>query len=206
MRRLSAWPQLCRALGAAGTLAFSAAAFTPLAERWCELCLVPPRLSPADAIVVLGSGVGSDGALTSSGQRKALAGIELFRKGLAPRLVFLGWEERELEARRALALELGVAPEAILVGSSARTTRDEAERAAELLGRAGARRRVLVVTGRLHMRRAAGLFERSGFEVAPAPIADVYCRDPVPDSRLTLMVMLLRESAALAYYRLAGYL
>ena len=149
--------------------------------------------------------MGSDGALTSSGQRKALAGIELYRRGLAPRLIFLGWESRELEARRSLALELGVTPGVILVGAGARTTRDEADRAAELLGSSGSRR-VLLVTGGLHMRRAAGLFERSGFQVAPAPIPDTYCREPVPEHRLALTLMLLRESAALAYYRLAGYL
>jgi uncharacterized SAM-binding protein YcdF (DUF218 family) len=204
-RRAAPWPRLCRALGAGLTLAFSAAAFTPLAERWCESCLVPPRLSPADAIVVLGSGVGADGVLSGSSQRKALAGIELYRKGLAPRLIFVGWEGREAAARRLLALELGVGPEAILVGPGARTTRDEAERAAALL-RASGSRRVLLVTGGLHMRRAAGLFERSGFQVAPAPIPDIDCREGVPEHRITLAIMLLRESAAFAYYRLAGYL
>lgn len=204
MRGARAWPYLCRALGAGLTLAFLTAAFTPLAERWCERCLVPSRLAPADAIVVLGSGVGADGVLTGSSQRKALAGIELYRKGLAPRLIFVGWEG-EVGARRALALGLGVGPEAILAGSGARTTRDEAERAGALLRGSGSRR-VLLVTGALHMRRATLLFERAGFEVAPAPIPDTYCREPVPEHRVTLTIMLLRESAALAYYRLAGYL
>jgi uncharacterized SAM-binding protein YcdF (DUF218 family) len=203
MRRLG-WSRLCRVLGAGLTLALLAAAFTPLSERWCESCLLAPRLSPADAIVVLGSGVDADGQMTGSSQRKALFGIDLYRKRLAPRLVFLGWEE-EAEARRSLALGMGIAPEAILAGSGARTTRDEAERATTLL-RSSAVRRVLLVTGGLHMRRAARAFERAGFEVAPAPIPDIFCRETVPEHRVTLTLMLLRESAALAYYRLAGYL
>jgi uncharacterized SAM-binding protein YcdF (DUF218 family) len=196
---------VCRALGALLVAALLATAFTPLAERWCERCLVPARLEPADAIVVLGSGIGADGELTGSSQRKALAGIELALQGLAPRLIFVGWEGRENEARALLALELGVKAEAILTGSGARTTRDEAETAAAML-RAGGAGRVLLVTGRLHMRRAAGLFERAGFQVAPAPIPDTHCREPIPEQRVTLMVLLLRESAAIAYYRLAGYL
>ena len=205
MRRLRGWSLLCRALGAVFTAAFLAAAFTPLAERWCERCLMPSRLEPADAIVVLGSGVGADGELTGSSQRKALAGIELYRKGIAPKLIFVGWESREAEARALLALELGVAAEAILTAAGARTTRDETEHAAALLHATGASR-VLLVTGGLHMRRAAGLFGRAGFLVAPAPIPDTYCRESVPENRVTLAIMLLRESAALAYYRLAGYL
>jgi uncharacterized SAM-binding protein YcdF (DUF218 family) len=196
---------LCRVLGGAFVAAFLAAAFTPLAERWCERCLLEPRLEPADAIVVLGSGVGPDGGMTGSSQRKALAGIELHRKGLAPRLIFVGWESREAEARALLALELGVAAESILTASGARTTRDETELAAALLRASGAKR-VLLVTGGLHMRRAAELFGRAGFAVAPAPVRDTHCREPVPEQRVSLAVALLRETVALAYYRLAGYL
>lgn len=205
MSRLSGFSRVCRALGALFAAAFLAAAFTPLAERWCEGCLVPAQLGPADAIVVLGSGVGADGTLTGSSQRKALAGIDLYRKGLAPRLVFVGWEDREARARASLALGQGVAAEAILTGSGARTTRDEASHAAALLRASGARR-VLLVTGGLHMRRARGLFERAGFQVAAAPIPDTDCHEGVPEHRVTLTLMLLRESAALAYHRLAGYL
>jgi uncharacterized SAM-binding protein YcdF (DUF218 family) len=192
-------------LGGFSTVALLAAAFTPLAERWCERCLLQPRLEPADAIVVLGSGVSADGGMTGSSQRKALAGIELQRRGLAPRLIFVGWETREAEARARLALELGVTAEAILTASGARTTRDETELASALL-RASKAQHVLLVTGGLHMRRAAALFGRAGFAVAPAPVPDTYCRERVPEQRVTLAVMLLRESAALAYYRLAGYL
>jgi uncharacterized SAM-binding protein YcdF (DUF218 family) len=196
---------LCRVLGGAFAAAFLAAAFTPLAERWCERCLLPSRLAPAEAIVVLGSGVNGDGELTGSSQRKALAGIELYRKGMAPKLIFVGWEGREAMERARLALELGVAAEAIETASGARTTRDEAERVSALLLARGVRK-VLLVTGGLHMRRAAGLFAHAGFEVAPAPIPDTFCREPVPEQRVALAITLLRESAALAYYRLAGYL
>jgi uncharacterized SAM-binding protein YcdF (DUF218 family) len=199
------WSRLCRALGALATAALLAVAFTPLAERWCERCMLQERLEPADAIVVLGSGVGADGDMTGSSQRKALAGIELHRRGLAPRLIFVGWETREAQARARLALELGVGAEAILTAAGARTTRDEAEFAAALLRAAGATR-VLLVTGALHMRRAAALFGRAGFVVAPAPVGDVYCRERVPEHRVGLAVALLREAAALAYYRVSGYL
>ena len=76
MSRASGWSRLCRALGALATAALLAAAFTPLPERWCERCLLQERLEPADAIVVLGSGVGADGDMTGSSQRKALAAFD----------------------------------------------------------------------------------------------------------------------------------
>ena len=201
----SPWPRVCRALGAAWLAALLAAGYTPLASLWCERSLPPERLTPSDAIVVLGSGVDAEGTLTGSSQRKALSGIELQGRGLAPLLVFVGREGREADARALLAHRLGVPPDAILTGSGARTTRDEADLAAALLRARGARR-VLLVTGGLHMRRAAGLFAREGFEVAPAPVPDTDCRETNPEHRVTLTLMLLRESAALAYYRLAGYL
>lgn len=205
MRPGARFSLLCRALGVVFVAGFLAAAYTPLAEVCCERALLAPRIGPADAVVVLGSGVDPEGELTGSSQRKALQGIELHHEGLAPLLVFVGADSQEGEARRRFALELGVSGEAILTGSGAHTTRDEALQAAALLRPHGARR-VLLVTGALHMRRAAGLFARAGLEVSPAPISDTYCREAIPEQRLVLATLLVREALALAYHHLAGYL
>jgi uncharacterized SAM-binding protein YcdF (DUF218 family) len=199
------WTLFYRALGSLFVVVFLALAYTPVVGALCELVLLPGQLGPADAIVVLGSGLNPDGLPTASSERKALTGIELHRRGLAPLLVFVGADAREGAARARLAGELGVGREAMLMASGAPTTRDEAERVASLLRQSGARR-LLLVTGGVHMRRAVGLFAKQGFEVAPAPIADTYCWEPVAEQRIMLATQVLRELAAIAYYRLAGYL
>lgn len=205
MSRALRWPALCRALGALFLATFLALGYTSVSEAWCRMVVLPAQLGPADAIVVLGAGVTPDGSLTSSSERKANAGIELRRKGLAPLLVFVGAARLEGERRARLARELGVPSEKILTAFGARTTRDEAQRVARLLRPSGARR-ILLVTGGLHMRRAIGLFAKQGLDAAPAPINDTQCWEPVAEQRIMLAIQLLRELLATSYYRLAGSL
>jgi len=196
---------LCRALGLFAVVGFLVAAYTPLAGTWCERALLGRRIDPADAVVVLGSGISPSGLPSPSSERKALLGIELFRKRLAPLLVFVGTEPSEAQGRTRIALQLGVPADAILTSSGARTTKDEADLVATMLKRRRARR-VLLVTGGLHMRRAAQLFTRAGFTVSPAPLEDTFCWEASAEERIALAYQLLREQLAVSFYRLAGYL
>ncbi|MGH9347830.1 MAG: GDSL-type esterase/lipase family protein, partial [Vicinamibacterales bacterium] len=62
-------------------------------------------------------------------------------------------------------------------------------------------RRVLIVTDRLHMRRAAGAFEQLGFAVqrASVPIYEGHA------DNVSMLASGLREMVALAYYRMRGW-
>jgi uncharacterized SAM-binding protein YcdF (DUF218 family) len=198
---------ILRAAGAAVLTLFLAAAFTPLANALHARLLVAPRLERAEAIVVLGAGVSSLGTLSDSSLRRALRGIELQRRGLAPRLVLLGptaGDVDEAAIRAGLARSLGVRDDAIAVVTGGRTTREEAARTRAALGPAA--RRILLVTGGLHMARARALYERAGFEVLPAPVDDASGGGVSPQSRLALLVRVGTELAARAYHRAAGYL
>jgi uncharacterized SAM-binding protein YcdF (DUF218 family) len=93
---------------------------------------------------------------------------------------------------------LGIPSAAILTGDEMWTTRDEADGVRRLLAPKGARK-VLLVTGGLHMRRARWLFERAGFEVFPAPLPDASCESIGPESRMGLTLSLLQEWLARAY-------
>ena len=74
-----------RAIGLFGLLAFSIAAFTPLANRMNAWMAGMPHLEPSDAIVVLGrGGADADGVLTNRSLRRVLAGISLYENTLAP--------------------------------------------------------------------------------------------------------------------------
>jgi uncharacterized SAM-binding protein YcdF (DUF218 family) len=195
----------CRILGAAMLLVLVVAAFTPASELLADRYAERARLEPADAIFVLGGGI-QRGELGDPSLRRAVHGIRLQRQGLAPLLVFggdappAGPSEPELRAR--LARDLGVPPAAI-VTVRANTTREEAIGAAAALRPRGVRR-LLLVSGSLHLIRARGVFEREGFEVFPAP-ADVFL-GPLAVERVTVARTLAWNLAGWLYYRLAGYL
>lgn len=198
---------LLRCCGAAVLALFVGAAFTPLANALHSRLVPAPRLERAEAIVVLGAGVSSLGTLSDSSLRRALLGIELQRRGLAPRLVLLGptaGDVDEAAIRGALARSLGVRDGAIVPVTGGRTTREEAARTRAALGPAA--RRILLVTGGLHMARASALYERAGFEVLPAPVDDASGAGVSPQARLALLVRIGTELAARAYHRAAGYL
>jgi uncharacterized SAM-binding protein YcdF (DUF218 family) len=197
-------------IGSGTFVAVVALSFTPLADVLSRWLTKPPHLEFADAIVVLGAGgVRGNGTLTDTSLRRALHGIDLYRRGLAKTIVFTGPRNAtgfaEGEVRATLAREMGIPRAAILVDITARTTREEAQQVAALLG---TRRmsRILLVVDVEGVRRAAGLFERLGFEVLPAPAIDVHSSDGAPGARLLLTRQILIELLALAYYHAVGYL
>ena len=200
-------PAALRLLGGATLTAFAICVFTPLPNALCrrEVAVDAPR--PAQAIVVLGSDMTREGMLSASSLRRALQGILLYRRGLAPWLVFLGPRNTsghsQSEARAALALECGIPASAILTGEGMWTTRDEAQGVKALLAPKGART-ILLVTGALHMGRARRLFERAGFEVIPVPLRDASCESVGPEARLGLTIGLAQEYLARAYNRAAA--
>jgi uncharacterized SAM-binding protein YcdF (DUF218 family) len=199
-------PWLARALGGLAVLAFVALAFTPLPHAMhAAFRATASRLEPADAIVVLGAGA-EEGYLSDHSLRRAVHGIRLFHHGLAPVIVLhgppRGGSTPEATARRDLARDLGVPPDAIVLASG-RTTREEAGESWRRLGSAG-RARILLVTGSHHMWRARALFERQGFEVLPAPVDEVAPTGSRPEQRLGAARSVLQEGLARLIYRLAG--
>ncbi len=201
--------RLVQLVGLVGVLLFLASAFTPLPNLLGQGLAVPARLEAAEAIVVLGGGLSADGALDNASLRRALHGIVLSRRGLAPLLVFSGPAYHggvaEANVRAGLARELGIPPEAILTVVDAWNTREEASRITSLLGARGVRK-ILLVTDSQHMVRARALFERSGFEVLAAPVDAVSLVANGPGGRLDLMRQILKEILARVYYRMARYL
>jgi lysophospholipase L1-like esterase len=100
-----------------------------------------------------------------------------------------------------LATRIGIPATAIIVESASTTTRENAELSAPLL-QARRFRRLLLVTDRLHMPRAEGVFRNLGFDVLRASV-------PIYEGHINNTDMLaagLREYIALAYYRTRGWL
>lgn len=197
--------RLSRLVGLVTVLGFVALAFTPLPNRLHPVFVDPPRVAPAQAIVVLGAGADLD-YLSERSLRRAVHGIRLYHRKLAPVIVLHGpWQGHsapEAATRADLARDLGVPSKAIVLAAG-RTTREEAEQSWKQLAPHG-RTRILLVTGSHHMWRARAMFERQGFAVLPAPVDEAALTSSGPEVRLGLARSLLQEGMARLVYRLAG--
>jgi uncharacterized SAM-binding protein YcdF (DUF218 family) len=121
-----------------------------------------PKAGGADAIVVLGCGAPARLA------RRVEHGIRLYRAGAAPLLLLSGGghgAEPEAAIMRHLALLAEVPEAALLIEPASRNTWENACESARLLRLRGLRR-VLLVSDRTHLPRAALLFRLAGLEIA----------------------------------------
>lgn len=139
-------------------------------------------LQKADAIVVLSGMVlqikGAPLGEWGDAVDRFEGGVELYKAGKAPVIVFtrgqMPWApgaipEGELLAKRAVLL--GIPEKPILLTEIVGNTDDEAAGTKKLLGvHNGSRKKIILVTSAFHMRRAAILFEKAGFEVIRYPV------------------------------------
>ena len=134
-----------RRVGGVALVLLLLVAFTPLVNVWAYW-LAPsapaPGGGPVQAIVVLGAGgVTAAGVLTDASLRGAFRGISLYRRGIAPVVIFSGSRAEgtrdEASARADLARDCGVPASAIITSATARTTREEALHVRALLASRG---------------------------------------------------------------------
>ena len=139
--------------------------------------LVLEKIPGAEAIVVLGGGVGSPsvgypyGDLYSSADRVWHAS-RLYRAGKAPVVVLTGGSDLKLgqvSEAKAMAYfieDLGVPPSALILEEQSLTTSQNAAMTTALL-RGRNIKNILLVTSALHMERAQRLFIKQGLQVTP---------------------------------------
>jgi len=180
-----------------------------------------------DAIVVLGGGVVAQGtlrpsdALSGIGLERTVCGIELFRQGVAPRLLFAGGDSavfgslpEESQVMKSLAVRLGVPEDAVLTENHSRNTYENAVGTKQILGDAS----ILLVTSASHIPRAVGIFRNQGMKVTPYPCGylarnlpgtgvDWVPFDLIPDARaLFITTETISEIAGRVFYRVTGKL
>jgi uncharacterized SAM-binding protein YcdF (DUF218 family) len=203
------WTRLIQWVGLAGIGLFFVVTFSPLPNVLFQWSSVASDIQPADAIVVLGAAVETDGTLSPESLARTVRAITLYRDGRAPLIVFSGPANgegpSEARMRSELARGLGVPSGAILTETSALTTREEATRIGAILRTSNARC-ILLVTDSQHMRRARALFAGAGLQVLPAAADARSGAGTSPEARLRLLRDVLGEWLALGYYRVAGYL
>ncbi len=145
----------------------------------------------ADAIVVLGCRVDAAGLPSERMRRRMALAVALYRDGAAPLIVLSGGglgPVAEAAAMRDLALAAGIPAAALLLEPDSRDTLANAVNTARLLKALG-KRRVVLVTDRLHLPRAALLFRRAGLDIVG--VAGVPARS-------------IRKALAAVFYEIAG--
>jgi uncharacterized SAM-binding protein YcdF (DUF218 family) len=180
----------------------------------------------ADAIVVL-SGMIEERKNAPLGEWSGAVdrfegGVELFKAGRAPLLIFTGgwvsWKpnakpEGEILAQRAV--NAGVPKNTILVTGRVQNTEEEAIAVSQLCSRklvVGRKPRIILVTSAFHMRRAGMLFRKNGFEVTPFPVdlqtsenSGITIFSFLPSAQaLARSETVIREMIGLAYYWVLG--
>lgn len=191
-------------------LAWVAVASAPAFGLWLRSGLVAAPASPvrADAIVVLGGGRLPRHHWDDAGTRAGRA-LGLWRDGYASHVIASGNDEaRDIVRGFAYA---GVPATQLLAEDASRTTRENAERTAELV-KARGWQHLLLVTSPLHERRASAAFRRVGLDVTPVPSMDrlaarLATRNPWWPTRsgLSLTARCMREWLAYEVYRWRGW-
>lgn len=134
----------------------------------------------ADAIVVLGGMFNyvktENGGMNEWGDPdRFFGGIELYKAGIAPEIIFTGakmpWAEKDQETEgeslKNYAIDMGVPDSVIKISGLVTTTEDESKEVKKLLPTS---KNIILVTSAFHMPRAKSLFERQGFNVITYPV------------------------------------
>ena len=153
---------------------------------------------PADAIVVFGARVYANGRVSDALADRVRTGCELYRDGLARRIIFSGGpgdgDVHETEAMRAMALKLGVPAQAIILDTAGLNTRATVTNTCSMFKDHGIRR-VLAVSHFYHLPRIKMSYQRQDLDVYTVPAKESYTLTAMP-------YFIARETAALWVYYL----
>ena len=121
-----------------------------------------PESVTADCIVVLGAKVRPDGSLSDMLRDRVLVGVELYKKGLAPKILMSGDSEHEdydeVTAMKRFAVSQGVPEEDVICDRYGLSTYDSMWRAKKLYGF----KSVIAVTQEYHLYRTLYISEKLG--------------------------------------------
>ena len=204
----------------AGVLPGSVLLIRPLEDRFP---LPPKDMPPPAGVIVLGGAILADigekrgEATIGEGAGRLIEAAILARRYRDARIVFTGGsnsliarDSKEGEQAKRLFVELGVAPERILLETRSRNT-DENARFTRALVSPKPGEVWLLVTSAYHMPRAMGVFRHAGFDVVAYP-TDYHTFGDSRDwrllsetpPRLMLFDIAVHEWIGLIAYRLAG--
>ena len=183
---------------------------TPLLWWIAEPLRVEQEPQIADAVVVFAGGVGESGRAGGGFQERIKEAIDLYHAGYAKHLIFSsGFVSafKEAEVMRAVAVDNGVPPEALLLEEQASNTYENVLRTNEILARHGWRR-ILLVSSPYHMRRALLTWDHNAPDVTviPSPPADSQFYAHTRGASLEQIRGIVQEYAAIVEYWRKGWI
>lgn len=148
--------------------------YTPLLWWMAAPLKVSAPPTSADAIVVFAGGVGESGKAGGGFQERVSQAVTLYKAGHAPRVIFSSgyvFTLQEAEVMKAVAVDNGVPPEAIILEERAANTFENVTFTNRILSEHGWQR-VLLVSSPYHMRRSMMTWQHSapGVTVTPTPV------------------------------------
>lgn len=219
------YPRIGKALVAAGLGFFYLLSIEPVADALIRPLesSSPPYISSAmspNNIIILSGGVmdlswvGLKREPSGYSLKRVVYGITLYRQVPGSTIIISGGSGdpkkkgiSEAEAMKDTAVSLGVNPKDIVVESESRNTLESALALKKIVGD----KKVLLVTSAYHMKRAVGMFSRSGFDVIAAPCgyiseqrgASFYSFIPMASS-LMVSHIALSEYMSRTWYKIRG--
>jgi uncharacterized SAM-binding protein YcdF (DUF218 family) len=128
---------------------------------------------PADAIIVLGAAA-YDAKPSPVFEERIRHGIDLYKRGLAPTLIFTGGyggkgaRFSESQVARRYALRQGVPDKAIMIESLSRNTHENLRQASQVMQQHNLHK-AIVVSDPLHMARALRISKDIGIQAVGSP-------------------------------------
>lgn len=182
---------------------------TPILQKPVLAWVRTDPIRHCPAVVVLSSGVREDGTLDEAGQERLLGGLELLQQGFAHELVITRIRDPDRSSlpfvRQEMA-DLRIKAPVVEVGP-VMNTHDEALATARLAHMRGWKR-ILLVTGPLHSRRAGATFAHTGLDVVVRPCVEGGFDLPhleMPTERVAAFRQWLKEVVGLWVYHRRGW-
>ena len=190
--------------------------YTPVVWVLAKPLLIADPLKKADAIVVLGGGVGESGRAGQGYEERAKYAVELYKKGYADHIVFSsGYTHifEETRVMKVLAVSSGVPENAIILETRASNTYNSALFVKEILNREHWNK-IILLSSPYHMLRVSKVFTKldGGIHVsyAPIPKSSFYAHDNRGLFRKKISLQqikgIIHEYLGIAYYWWKGWI
>ena len=176
----------------AGALTLMPIIYVGAVGFWLQSWGTPDRAQSADAIMIFGSGVKSDGRASPTLRARTRHAYELWKRGLAPKILCTGgvgaYPPAESLVQEQLLIGWGVPASAIIKEEKSTSTWENAKFGAPLLPKGA---RVIAVSDPYHLWRCARDCKAFGITAYPSPATATWLQWPVQ----TRLFFCVREAA-----------
>jgi uncharacterized SAM-binding protein YcdF (DUF218 family) len=188
--------------------------YTNMPAELFKMIEVEPNIVKSDVIMVLGAGVTMGGQPGKTSTSRAVEGIVLYKKGYASKILFTGGWDHEgyiasAKAMAALAKDLGVRPEDILVEDKSMNTYENILFSKEIMQQQNMQT-ALIVTSDSHMRRSMAISQKLQVPARPAPVQEALVKPELnwkaKMHNFSILYQVLYESVAILKYKQKGWL